>query len=96
MREIQRRNFFSPKAKGNADSPAAIQVPDLLSVGQLAKKLHLSSWSIYEMVKRSEIPHVRIGGKILFHPAKICVWIEARSFEARNADSVVIANHPAA
>lgn len=38
---------------------------------------HISKWTVYELVKRGEIPHVRLGNKkILFTEENVLAWFE--------------------
>jgi excisionase family DNA binding protein len=52
---------------------------DLLSAKQVAAKFRVRPWTIYEMVKRGELPAVRVGKRILrFRPETIATWIADR------------------
>ena len=43
----------------------------LLTVSEVAEKLHLSKWSLYQMTRRNLIPFYRIGGAIRISEAQI-------------------------
>lgn len=38
----------------------------VLTADEVAKLLRISRYSVYEAVRRKELPHVRIGRRILF------------------------------
>lgn len=52
---------------------------DFLTVSELCEWLRLGKSTIYSLVQKNEIPHIKVGGKILFERAKIKVWIEHKS-----------------
>jgi excisionase family DNA binding protein len=51
----------------------------LLTAKEVRVWLRLSSSRLYALVKKKEIPHVKIGGKILFDKEKVQNWIETQS-----------------
>ncbi|WP_313470541.1 helix-turn-helix domain-containing protein [Lysinibacillus sp.] len=46
-----------------------------MSVDELAEELQISNTTIYTMVRRNEIPHKKVRGRILFHRATIEEWL---------------------
>jgi excisionase family DNA binding protein len=44
---------------------------DVLTVKQTAAALQLAASSVYRAVNRGELPHIRIGGKILIPKAAL-------------------------
>lgn len=46
-----------------------------LTVKEVAELLGVSLTTVYSMTRMSEIPHVRIRGKILFHRPTIETWL---------------------
>lgn len=58
----------------------------IYSANQLAKVLHLSTRTVYYMVKRGEIPYVRItpNSHIRFPGWQIRQWIDAKMEGGRN------------
>lgn len=62
----------------------------LRDAGWVAKRLGISRWSVYELVKRKALPYVRLGPKrILFDEAAIERFIAAGgSLEEAPAPSV--------
>lgn len=51
----------------------------LLNVRELAQWLRLKERKVYDLVARGEIPHTRVGAKILFTPAEVERWLAARA-----------------
>jgi len=52
---------------------------DFLTVKELCDWIRLSRSKVYSLVSNNEIPHVKVGGKILFDVEKIKHWIENKS-----------------
>jgi excisionase family DNA binding protein len=54
-----------------------------LKVSELARLLDLKPGSIYEMVERRIIPHLRLGsGTIRFDPVLTAAWIDDHTIAA--------------
>ncbi|HEX3098646.1 MAG TPA: helix-turn-helix transcriptional regulator [Usitatibacter sp.] len=51
----------------------------LLNVRELAGWLRLKERKVYDLVSRGEIPHTRVGAKILFTPAEVERWLAGRA-----------------
>jgi len=49
----------------------------LLTAEQVAEFLRLSTWQIYELARRGEIPHVRIGRVVRFRSDTLDEWTRA-------------------
>lgn len=47
----------------------------LWSVEDLAGYLHTTRHGVYKLVERRQIPHIRLGRKILFDPAIVRAWL---------------------
>jgi excisionase family DNA binding protein len=52
---------------------------DFLTVSECSEWLRLGKSTIYSLVQKNEIPHIKVGGKILFERAKIKIWIDNKS-----------------
>ena len=61
--------------KASPERPGAA----LLNVRELAGWLRLKERKVYDLVARGEIPHTRVGAKILFTPAEVERWLAARA-----------------
>jgi excisionase family DNA binding protein len=60
-------------------NPAAPPPGALLNVRELAAWLRLKERKVYDLVARGEIPHTRVGAKILFAPPEVERWLAARA-----------------
>ena len=49
---------------------------DLLTVGQLACHLGISKWTVYRLVRSSELRAVRVGERIRFRPEDVTAYLE--------------------
>ena len=80
----------SVPAEGHAPAVAA-----LLNVRELAGWLRLKERKVYDLVARNEIPHTRVGAKILFTPAAVERWLALRAIgvPARMAPATVAGSH---
>lgn len=54
----------------------AVQQPALMTVKEAAVYLHRSPRSVYDMVKRGELPHVEQGGRLMLRRVDIDQAIE--------------------
>lgn len=53
-----------------------------MTVEQLAKYIGASTVKVYSMVRGNEIPHYKIGAKILFRKSTIDQWIAEQEAQA--------------
>lgn len=53
-----------------------------MTVEELAKYIGASTIKVYSMAKANEIPHYKIGAKIMFRKATIDQWIEEQEAQA--------------
>ena len=53
-------------------------MPDLLTVGEAAKKLRLSTYFIYRAAERGEFPVLRFGRAIRVDMDRVREWAENR------------------
>jgi len=58
-------------------------IPVLLTVDQVADLLQVSRASVYRMVGKKAIPHVRVGRSIRFDRADLARWLREMSEPAR-------------
>ena len=57
---------------------------DLLTVEQIAERLHVSRAKIYELTRTKGIPFYRVGRRCLFVPEKIEQWLESTAVTVEN------------
>ena len=50
-----------------------------LTVRELSKWIKISTSKIYTMVGEKQIPHMKVGGKLLFDKEKIKQWMEEKA-----------------
>jgi excisionase family DNA binding protein len=51
-------------------------IPQLLSVKELAARLGLAEYTVYEWVSEKRIPYTKVGRRTMFDPAEIARWLE--------------------
>lgn len=51
---------------------------DLLSQAELLIYLQISRTTLYKLIKKDEIPHMRLGRKLLFRKKEIDAWLESK------------------
>lgn len=59
----------------NADVPREINPPLLLSLAQAAKTINVCERTVWTLVHSGDLPHVRIGRRVLISRAAIESWI---------------------
>ncbi len=52
---------------------------DVLNAHDAAKLLGVSVWSVYAAVNRQELPHRRLGRRLLFSRRALVRWLEGAS-----------------
>ncbi len=58
---------------------ARVVLPEkLLTVREVAERLGVCRATVYAMVERGELPHVRIASAIRFHPADLAAYLARR------------------
>ena len=55
----------------------------LLTVGEASQVLRISKSGIYGKVATRGIPHVRIGGRVLFSEQRLEEWVKEQAVEER-------------
>ncbi len=54
---------------------------EFLKVHEVAKILRVSEYLVYELIRRCEIPHIRVGGRILVPRYRLAEWIERNTIK---------------
>ena len=54
----------------------------LWNVAEVGSFLNASRDAVYKLVERKQIPHIRLGRRLLFDPAKIRKWLEEHEVAA--------------
>ena len=47
-----------------------------LELDAACKMIHLSKSTVYTKVSKNQIPHIKLGGKLLFSETDLIAWIE--------------------
>ena len=55
----------------------------LLKPGEAARALAISPRKLWDLTKRGQIPHVRIGRSVRYATADLQAWVETRKVKAR-------------
>lgn len=50
---------------------------DLLSTSEVAGKLGISKYTLYNWVRDRKIPHIRVGQDLKFDPTDLQTWLAA-------------------
>ena len=59
-----------------------IVLPQLVGAAEIAEMTGWSRKHIYDLAKRGQIPHYRIGGSIKFDPIKVKAWLDQHEIAA--------------
>lgn len=63
--------------------------PELVDVAAAVRLTGLPRTALYELVARSEIPHVRIGVRLWFRPGSLREWVAGLEVPARRQQDPV-------
>ncbi len=66
-----------PRALADVARPAAKE-DGLLGVAEAARRIGLSKSTTYKLAERCELPSVQLGTRVLFRPADLAAYAEAR------------------
>lgn len=58
--------------------PAALAMRETIDAQEAADIVGLSEWSVYNLVRRGEVPHIRIGRRVLFRRSTLLAWLDER------------------
>ena len=56
--------------------------PKLVGAADIAEWIGCTGKHIYDLAKRGQIPHYRIGGSIRFDPEKVKAWLDQHEIAA--------------
>lgn len=57
----------------------ALSLGDVLTADDAAALLGVSRWTLYAAANRHEVPHRRLGRRMLFSRRALLVWLEGAS-----------------
>jgi excisionase family DNA binding protein len=78
-------------SRASPGTPASVMPREVLSADEAAEFLGVSKWALYDACARAEIPHRRIGRRIVFSRRALMVWLSCAS--PRSAGSQSGGNH---
>lgn len=53
----------------------------LMTVQEVCEWLTISRWSLYQMVSRGQIPHVKLGRRLRFVYSELDLWVQRNKKE---------------
>jgi excisionase family DNA binding protein len=59
-----------------------IVFPHLVGAAEIAVMTGWTRKHIYDLAKRGQIPHYRVGGSIRFDPTKVMAWLDQHEIAA--------------
>lgn len=59
--------------------PEAPSLGEVLTADEAAALLGVSRWTLYSAANRHEVPHRRLGRRMLFSRRALLVWLEGAS-----------------
>ncbi len=74
----RRKPLVSVSTSDNAMVTELRALKKPLTVKQLAEIIPFSIFTIYQWAQDNKIPHMRLGGKVLFDPQKTADWLKER------------------
>jgi len=51
---------------------------ETIEASEAAELLGISAWSIYDLARRREIPHIKLGRRVLFRRTSLLAWLDER------------------
>lgn len=51
---------------------------ETIEAHEAAEILGLSAWTVYDLVRRHVLPHIRVGRRVLFRRTSMLAWLEAQ------------------
>jgi excisionase family DNA binding protein len=64
-------------------------IPQLLNVKELAARLGLAEYTVYEWVSEKRIPYTKVGRRTMFDPAEIARWLEQHTVREQDLSGVL-------
>jgi excisionase family DNA binding protein len=59
--------------------PPALSLGDVVTADEAAALLGVSRWTLYSAANRREVPHRRLGRRMLFSRHALLLWLEGAS-----------------
>jgi excisionase family DNA binding protein len=55
------------------------------NIDEVCRELHLAKPTLYAYVNRKKIPHIKLGGRLLFQKDEITAWLNSMKRPAINS-----------
>ena len=68
---------FTEPTRSRRSGPGVAMRPLLLGTRRAAAVLGLSERTLWRLTKSGEVPHVRIGRRVLYDPDDLRAWVES-------------------
>jgi len=68
---------FTNEKRSPGRGPAVTVRPLLIGIREAAQALGLSERTLWDLTKAGEIPHVRVGRRVLYDPNDLRAWVES-------------------
>ena len=81
----KRGKFATPLLLSN-ESRSPTDLQSLLSVKQVAKKLGVCTRTVYELVERGALPHIRVLNAIRVAPSDLAAFVAAQHVGGRSPE----------
>ena len=62
----------------------------MLTADEVAERIGVSHDKVYTMARKNEIPHVKLGRKVLFPRRRLVEWIEENTIEVQQDEKIAI------
>ena len=59
--------------------PETLSIRDVLTAEEAAALLGVSRWTLYSAANRHEVPHRRLGRRMLFSRRSLLLWLDGAS-----------------
>ena len=57
---------------------------ETIEAREAAEIIGLSEWTVYDLARRREIPHIRLGRRVLFRRTTLLSWLSEREAQSRD------------
>lgn len=82
---VDRLDGAAGAGEQDASSPAPV-LPEIRTVAEVAAVFGLSKSTVYGLVRAREIPHHKVGERVLFAVDELAAWWSERSVARREPD----------
>jgi excisionase family DNA binding protein len=73
------RSVSTHQLAAASTAPETLSLGDVLTADKAAALLGVSRWTLYSAANRHEVPHRRLGRRMLFSRRALLLWLEGAS-----------------